>query len=109
MKFKVYDRIRVKSDSRGGTVTGVHYNSVYGRTEYLVQWDHTVGIRWYDEDDSLNWETESPAVRGGGIDFIPITLTIDDIKASSCDHKWTLYHGLSETFEYCVTCDEKKK
>lgn len=27
---------------------------------------------------------------------------------SGCDHDWTSYTGLSESFEFCTICDEKR-
>jgi hypothetical protein len=30
------------------------------------------------------------------------------VVAKSCDHKWKNYTGLSEQFEYCEICDERK-
>lgn len=27
----------------------------------------------------------------------------------SCQHKWKRYHGLMDSFDYCETCDEKRK
>lgn len=30
-------------------------------------------------------------------------------KAEGCNHKWKAYLGLSEQFEYCEICDEKRK
>jgi hypothetical protein len=27
---------------------------------------------------------------------------------SGCDHSWTSYTGLSESFEFCKHCDEKR-
>lgn len=30
------------------------------------------------------------------------------IKAYNCDHKWKLYQGLNEVYEYCTVCDVKK-
>ena len=30
------------------------------------------------------------------------------IAKSGCDHSWTSYTGLSESFEYCTICDEKR-
>jgi hypothetical protein len=30
-------------------------------------------------------------------------------KIGSCSHNWTNYQGLSETFEYCKKCNEKRK
>jgi len=30
------------------------------------------------------------------------------VAKSGCDHSWTSYTGLSESFEYCIHCDEKR-
>jgi hypothetical protein len=30
-------------------------------------------------------------------------------KADTCQHEWKAYVGLSESFSYCVICDEKKE
>jgi hypothetical protein len=29
-------------------------------------------------------------------------------KLARCDHFWTAYVGLSETYDYCLKCNEKK-
>jgi hypothetical protein len=30
------------------------------------------------------------------------------VAKSGCDHSWTSYTGLSESFEFCKHCDEKR-
>jgi len=44
------------------------------------------------------------------IDFIPINISINDVgvTAAKCTHKWKLYQGLQEKYDYCETCGVKK-
>ena len=33
---------------------------------------------------------------------------IEKVAKSGCDHSWTSYTGLSESFEFCKHCDKRK-
>ena len=33
----------------------------------------------------------------------------DRSRAHVCKHEWKMYTGLSEQFEFCILCDEKRK
>lgn len=39
---------------------------------------------------------------------IPPEVRCPVVVKSGCDHKWKSYTGLSEQFEYCEICDERK-
>jgi hypothetical protein len=102
MKFNhIGTRFTCKNGNRG-TIVG------FAGDKYIVTWDF-FGAKTYpyliDEVDS---EWEFLPVRSGGINFIPITITIEDVKMS-CTHSWKLYQGLSEAYEFCTQCDEKRK
>jgi len=44
------------------------------------------------------------------IEFVPININIDDIgvTAAKCTHKWKLYQGLQEKYNYCEVCGVKQ-
>lgn len=44
------------------------------------------------------------------IDFLAFGDLTDFLKVdpNSCMHQWNKYHGLTETYEYCSTCNRKK-
>ncbi len=37
------------------------------------------------------------------------TLDSEPFEKESCNHEYKLYTGLTEQFEYCVKCDQKKE
>jgi hypothetical protein len=65
--------------------------------------DPNKGIVYLDEGSELDWG------------YIEIVLPSKDAKVVSChtpktcNHEWKHYIGLSEQFDYCVHCDEKRK
>lgn len=50
----------------------------------------------------------------GGMEYWPVTKLKKvggggkEAESAVCRHKWLVYHGLNETFEYCETCDCRK-
>lgn len=114
-KFKVGTRIKSKTMGQAGVVTGVSFNSIYGEMEFYAKMDFLVGNICISETDANSmWEVESPAPPpdSATIEFTPENPYewhgLSRQLMSSCNHKWSTYHGLKETFDYCTTCDEKK-
>jgi hypothetical protein len=46
------------------------------------------------------------ALEPKGIDSCEITVDLNNIK--TCDHRWLPYEGLTQRFDYCEKCDEKR-
>ena len=41
---------------------------------------------------------------------LPLGLEIlDEYKSEKCQHEWVNYVGLTECFQYCKKCDEKRE
>jgi hypothetical protein len=65
-------------------------------------------ILWFDEELELNelqYKHLHDAIKYG-TGFMKIS-TPEKI-TNGCDHKWKLYQGFSETYNYCEKCDEKR-
>lgn len=71
-----------------------------------------------DARDAINymlgsspWIHQSGIVTLKGIESVPIEFVVDihGNKVKQCNHKFVPYHGLIDSFEYCVYCDEKKR
>lgn len=138
IKFQPGDSFYVKENGITGRVLKVEHGMNQGRIEYgyNILWDSLSRSGWYpaSEVDDL-WEfvditkratfqaamqTPSKHVSSDtganglyvpprqGIDFIPITLEVGDIKVSECEHEWAPYFGLRDSFEFCKKCDKKK-
>lgn len=125
LRFQAGDKIKVIANGNIGTVVSIDqcYNSVYQEFEdyYNVKWDSFSGPKAYPylatEGDS-EWELlERPDV--GSLPFgvnnfklpsaeLDLEDTFKELYPEGCQHSWKLYHGLNESYEYCVTCDKKR-
>lgn len=126
-KFQIGTRVKSKINGNSGVVTGTSFNSIYGEMEFYAKFDYVIGTVCISETDANSmWEVESPAPPPDSVTIqlppVPPGYTYQIYRnwqpgdpadnsqnRKSCDHKWSIYHGLKETFEYCTTCDEKKK
>jgi hypothetical protein len=122
-KFKVGDKIKAPSSDR----MGWHFATIQKiealaknnfDVVYWVEWYHypdkTFDYRAADVEDLWELADPCPVVNmtitlPRSIDFVPIELTIEDIKVAGCDHKWIDYHGFLENYQFCAKCDEKRK
>lgn len=84
------DKIEKEKDEQlsffPNTFTAPTNSSPIGKVEYVVPKEHSSYSTW-------PWPIEN----GNSI-----------TKLNLCDHKWKLYQGLNEVYEYCTTCDAKK-
>jgi len=64
------------------------------------------------DDVEIDWEALAKQVlipKSGTIIYAGTpSKAVCPVVAKSCDHKWKNYTGLSEKFEYCEICDERK-
>lgn len=108
MKFNhIGTRFTCRNGNRG-TIVG------FAGDRYIVNWDY-FGAKLYiyliDEVDS-EWEFLRP-----GNDFKQmmdehlntIHKAFEIAPKDLCGHTWKAYHGLSEAYEFCIKCDEKRE
>ena len=94
------EKIEIKWDKKGrGNKIAEYYKAP------LVWWNGSA----IDFEDEIE-DTHEPYV---WVD-VPTKKTAKEIledrsRAHVCKHEWKMYTGLSEQFEYCVHCDEKRK
>jgi hypothetical protein len=79
----------------------------YGGTIYVVNWN--VSYQYNRTEIMICGSAFTPVIAG---DMIPV-LETDGISKSTnhktfCAHKWKTYLGLSETYEYCTKCGDRK-
>lgn len=122
-KFKLGDDFKIIESGITGKIINQKLDANGDVVEYLVQWDHFSRSCWYpvSEVDDL-WELDTmvaavaklqAALNAGnylprGIDFIPIKIHIDGVKAIDCEHQWDGYCGLHGADEQCVKCNVKR-
>lgn len=125
MKFKKGDRIRVVGSDRMGynyatIVEVVNSNGYWG---YSIEWDHFKrGACFYKASIVDNtWEldplsTKCPVVTEASKPQFSFELprgfmakALDGWSQDvSCDHSWVDYRGLTEVYEFCKNCDERR-
>lgn len=95
MKFKTGDKFitNIENDSpKIGMILDVIYNPMNKDYEYLVKWDHFKEECVYSSKIcDLMWE------------LIP-----SEKNEFKCEHNWKNYVGFTESFTYCIKCDEKR-
>lgn len=107
-KFTVGDTFKVIETGITGQVIRVREESMYGHyydTWYTVLWDTLSRKGEYpaSEADDL-WEKTSDKVTTLAFGAGHI-LRDTPVK---CEHDWKVYHGLTESFEFCGHCNQKK-
>lgn len=117
-KFSIGDYIRVESSDRSGynyaTILGIR--TIGSDIYYSVAWDLSAGKTWdykASEVDHL-WELydigKNLSFKLDFEDECPVVDSYEKKKQlSTCDHEWTEYHGLTQSFTFCKKCDEKMK
>lgn len=91
-----------------GKILKYSYNSIYSEDEYVIEWDDkSKGIETHSFDSVKDeWFRINTYPYNNLEDFAPVGLSLESAR---CDHKWQLYLGLNESFEFCTVCDEKRK
>ena len=116
MKFKVGDKVEIVNNNlvnygRKGIIKDLYIDCMY-----ILEFDGFC-IR-YNEDDLIlvaSSQNVTNKIKDSSIYLDKITLpTIireEDIVGnidSNCSHKWKLYNGFTESYEYCELCDKKR-
>ena len=55
------------------------------------------------------WTTYTYPQTASPQDLDRLQTDYDPTPSEGCNHKWTVYQGFSESYEYCKTCDLKRK
>jgi len=116
MKFKVGDKVEVINNNllnhgRTGIIKELYIDCMY-----ILEFDGFCSR--YNEDDLIlvaSSQNVTNKVKGSSIylDKITLSTTIreDDRVVnnnSKCSHDWKIYHGFTESYEYCNLCDKKR-
>lgn len=70
-------------------------------------WEETITRQWKEAIERMNKESGGEGYPAEGLISKP--WEIDDCGDYECDHKYKQYHGLTESYEYCEYCDDKRK
>ena len=116
MKFKVGDKVEITNNNlvnygRKGIIKELYIDCMY-----ILEFDGFC-IR-YNEDDLIlvaSSQNVTNNVKYSSIYLdkiiLPTTIREEDsvVKNNSkCSHNWKIYHGFTESYEYCNLCDEKR-
>ena len=117
MKFKVGDKVKViqKNNSQYGKI-GIIKDVLSEICIYEVNFKYH-DIHYYESDLILVASSQNVTnkIKGSSIYLdkitLPTTIREEDIVVknnSKCSHNWKIYHGFTESYEYCNLCDEKR-
>ena len=117
MSFKIGDKVEVINvKSNYYKKIGLIHFSISGQSTYLV--DFNGDYAPFNKDEIIlvaSSQNVTNKVKGSSIYLDKITLpTIireEDIVGnndSNCSHKWKVYNGFTESYEYCELCDKKR-
>jgi len=123
MSFKIGDKVEVIDGLGAGNKGVIVEVDTIDDTLYMVDLG-TAGIYWKYEDfiilvaSSQNVtnkvKDESQKLKLEMINTLYGSIKYDDItdnvvnNDSNCSHKWKLYNGFTESYEYCELCDKKR-
>lgn len=120
MSFKIGDKVEVIDGLGAGNKGVIVEVDTIDDTLYMVDLG-TAGIYWKYEDFIIlvaSSQNVTNKVKGSSIYLdkltLPTTIREDDITVnivnidSNCSHKWKLYNGFTESYEYCELCDKKR-
>lgn len=106
-------KIEVKEDEEGHLITD--YDNVIDKSlkDNLIisNVDKENGIVWFSNPINDEWVENYKKWEKVAVDSIlygTSTFKWDYITKSSCDHSWSHYEGLMETYNYCSKCGEKE-
>jgi len=120
MTFKKGDKVEVINvKSHYYKKIGLIHFPIVSNCTYLV--DFNDDYVPFDRDDLIlvaSSQNVTNKVKGSSIYLdkltLPTTIREDDITVnivnidSNCSHKWKLYNGFTESYEYCELCDKKR-
>lgn len=85
-------------------------NNIKGKITIFDQSNMPVFVKHAPESGSPvigSWHYIDGTYSNGSLGGYDIVCFLDE-KPSICKHEWKDYLGLSESFKYCIKCDEKK-
>jgi len=119
MKFKVGDKVEVIKGFGVGYKGYVVNINMRSRLDYFYNIEFDDKTQYKKRERNLilvaSSQNVTNKIKGSSIYLdkitLPATIREEDIVDnfdSNCSHKWKLYNGFTESYEYCELCDKKR-